>query len=148
MATIYWFCRTTDDIGDEGPGGPDDTLAELDAFEEALSRAVDGGDAEPGLVATADVVTVAPLRGAGGIATNGTDTVWVAGGNGIESISTSAPYTVTSIHDAAATGAGSFADGAPGVATFDDVRGLAWAGGLLWSVDTNAAVIRSVVERL
>jgi phytoene/squalene synthetase len=53
MGTVYWFCRTTDDIGDEGPGGPDERLRALDAFESDLMRAVDGGDAEPGLVAAA-----------------------------------------------------------------------------------------------
>jgi len=56
MATVYWFCRTTDDIGDEGAGGPDEKLADLDAFEAALLQAVDGGDAEAGLRATADVI--------------------------------------------------------------------------------------------
>jgi squalene synthase HpnC len=56
MRTVYWFCRTTDDIGDEGPGGPKEKLAALDAFEADLLAAVDGADAEPGLVATADVI--------------------------------------------------------------------------------------------
>jgi squalene synthase HpnC len=56
MRTVYWFCRTTDDIGDEGPGSADDRLAALDAFEHDLLRALAGEDAEPGLVATADVV--------------------------------------------------------------------------------------------
>ncbi len=94
-------------------------------------------------VATGDVLTVATISGTGGIATNGTDTVWVAGGADVQSISTSPPYTVTNIHSgAAATGAGDFADGLPGTATFGDVRGLTWYGGYLWIVDTVASVIR------
>ncbi len=56
MRTVYWFCRTTDDIGDEGPGGAEERLAALDAFEADLLRCIDGGDAGPGLVATADVI--------------------------------------------------------------------------------------------
>jgi squalene synthase HpnC len=56
MRTVYWFCRTTDDIGDEGAGSAEDRLAALDAFEDDLLRAVAGGDAGPGLAATADVI--------------------------------------------------------------------------------------------
>jgi len=94
-------------------------------------------------ISTGDVLSVATLSGAGGVATNGSDTVWVAGSGTIESIGTSPPYTVTTIHDdSRAMGAGSFADGAPGTATFGDVRGLTWYGGYLWIVDTVAAVIR------
>lgn len=95
-------------------------------------------------IATATVTTIAnPILGSGGIATNGVDTVWVAGGNAIQSIATSAPYTVTTIHSGvAATNAATFHDGAPGTASFADVRGLTWFGGYLWIVDTAAAVIR------
>ncbi len=97
-------------------------------------------------IATATVLTVATLppgAGAGGIATNGTDTVWIAGGTNILSVSTAPPYTVTPIHmGAAAGGAAGFRDGAPGTATFGEVRGLTWWGGSLWIVDTMAAVIR------
>jgi cysteine-rich repeat protein len=96
-------------------------------------------------IATATVTTLAVIGGSGGIATNGVDTVWVAGGNTIQSISTSPPYAVTTIHTGvAAPGAASFRDGAPGTASFGDVRGLAWYGGLLWIVDTAAAVVRSM----
>jgi squalene synthase HpnC len=56
MATVYWFCRTTDDIGDEGPGGPDEKLRALDAFEADLVAAVDGRDAGPGLGAVAELI--------------------------------------------------------------------------------------------
>ncbi len=94
-------------------------------------------------ISSATVLTVATLSASGGIATNGVDTVWVAGGNVIQSISTSPPYTVRTIHSGrGATTAGAFRDGAPGTATFGDVRGLTWYGGSLWIVDTSAAVIR------
>jgi len=56
MATVYWFCRTTDDIGDEGPGGADEKLRELDRFEAELAAALDGRATEPGLAAVADVI--------------------------------------------------------------------------------------------
>jgi squalene synthase HpnC len=56
MATVYWFCRTTDDIGDEGPGGPDERLRALDAFEADLVAAVEGRDAGPGLGAVAELI--------------------------------------------------------------------------------------------
>jgi squalene synthase HpnC len=56
MATVYWFCRTTDDIGDEGPGGPDEKLRALDAWERDLCAALEGRESEPGLAAIADLV--------------------------------------------------------------------------------------------
>jgi squalene synthase HpnC len=56
MRAVYAFCRATDDLGDEGPGGPADRLAALDAWEEELDRAVAGGDADPRLVALADAI--------------------------------------------------------------------------------------------
>jgi len=94
-------------------------------------------------ISTATVLTVATIGASGGIATNGVDTVWVAGGNVIQSISTTAPYSVRTIHmGMGATTAAGFRDGAPGTASFGDVRGLTWYGGYLWIVDTSAAVIR------
>jgi squalene synthase HpnC len=56
MRAVYAFCRATDDLGDEGPGGPADRLAALDAWEEELDRAVGGGDADRRLVALADTI--------------------------------------------------------------------------------------------
>ena len=56
MATVYWFCRTTDDIGDEGPGGPEERLAALDAFEADLRSALAGAEAGPELTAVAGVI--------------------------------------------------------------------------------------------
>ncbi len=56
MRAVYAFCRATDDLGDEGPGGPADRLAALDAWEEELDRAVAGGDADTRLVALADTI--------------------------------------------------------------------------------------------
>ena len=56
MATVYWFCRTTDDLGDEGPGGPADRLAALDAWERDLSGALEGAAPEPGLGAVAGLI--------------------------------------------------------------------------------------------
>ncbi len=49
MGTIYAFCRTTDDLGDEGPGGPAERLADLDRWESDLMRAVEDGGGGPGL---------------------------------------------------------------------------------------------------
>ena len=47
--TVYWFCRTTDDIGDEGPGGPAERLAALDALEaRPRARALAGGERRAG----------------------------------------------------------------------------------------------------
>lgn len=94
-------------------------------------------------VATATVTTVAFISVTDGIATNGTDTVWVAGYDTIEAVSTSPPYTVTTVHSGmSATDAASFHDGLPGTATFGALGGLAWYGGALWMVDAGAAVIR------
>ena len=56
MRAVYAFCRETDDLGDEGPGGPADRLAALDAWEEDLDRATAGGPADPRLVALADTI--------------------------------------------------------------------------------------------
>lgn len=96
-------------------------------------------------ISTADVTTIGPLMGAGGIATDGTSTVWVAGGTHIQSYSTSPPHAMVVIHSGvAATNAATFRDGAPGTASFGDVRGLTWYGGFLWIVDTAAAVIRQM----
>ncbi len=54
LATIYGFCRSTDDLGDESPG---DRLAHLEQWGEALDAAFAGKDpGEPLLVALADVV--------------------------------------------------------------------------------------------
>jgi squalene synthase HpnC len=56
MRAIYWFCRSTDDLGDEGPGGPPERLAALDAWERDLRAAVAGDPAAPGLAALAGVI--------------------------------------------------------------------------------------------
>ena len=45
MRAVYAFCRATDDLGDEGPGGPAERLARLDAWEADLRSAVAGGGA-------------------------------------------------------------------------------------------------------
>ena len=41
-AALYAFCRTVDDLGDEGDGGAGDRLARLDAFESELDEALAG----------------------------------------------------------------------------------------------------------
>lgn len=57
MGTVYAFCRATDDLGDEGPGGPAERLAALDAWEDDLRRAAEGRpQGEPRLAALADVI--------------------------------------------------------------------------------------------
>jgi squalene synthase HpnC len=56
MATVYWFCRTTDDIGDEGRGGPPERLAALDAWERDLNSALEGVAPERGLAAVAGLI--------------------------------------------------------------------------------------------
>jgi squalene synthase HpnC len=51
LRTVYAFCRATDDLGDEGPGGPAERLAALDAWEAALRSG--SGDLGPVPAATA-----------------------------------------------------------------------------------------------
>jgi len=56
MRAVYAFCRATDDLGDEAPGGPGARLAGLDAWESELRDAVDGRPAEQRLAALADTI--------------------------------------------------------------------------------------------
>lgn len=57
MRAVYAFCRETDDLGDEGPGGAGDRLARLDAWEADLRSAVAGaGAADPRLEALAGTI--------------------------------------------------------------------------------------------
>jgi squalene synthase HpnC len=57
MRAVYAFCRATDDLGDEGPGGPAARLAGLDAWEDDLRRAVAGdAPADPRLAALAETI--------------------------------------------------------------------------------------------
>jgi hypothetical protein len=100
-------------------------------------------------VATATIATVAMLPGPGaeGIATNGTDTIWIAAGDAmgpaIYSIGRLPPHTVSQVTGSAScNGPGCYADGPPGTATFGGIRGLTWSGGYLWIVDPEAATIR------
>lgn len=55
MATVYAFCRVTDDIGDEGPGTPGDRLGDLDRWQASLEAAVAGEEAPPLPVAVAEL---------------------------------------------------------------------------------------------
>ena len=57
MRAVYAFCRATDDLGDEGPGGPAERLARLDAWEADLRSAVAGeGAADARLAALAQTI--------------------------------------------------------------------------------------------
>jgi squalene synthase HpnC len=56
MGAVYAFCRATDDLGDELPGGGKARLQALDEWEAALRDAVAGRPADPRLVALADVI--------------------------------------------------------------------------------------------
>jgi squalene synthase HpnC len=56
MAVLYRFCRTTDDLGDEGGGGPAGRMAALDAWESDLRRALAGATTRPGLAALAELI--------------------------------------------------------------------------------------------
>ena len=53
LRAVYAFCRATDDLGDEGPGGPGRRLEALDAWEEDLLRAFGGTPRDPRLRALA-----------------------------------------------------------------------------------------------
>lgn len=48
LGVVYAFCRATDDLGDEGPGGPAERLGALDRWEADLCR---GAGGLPGAVA-------------------------------------------------------------------------------------------------
>ncbi len=57
MQAVYAYCRATDDLGDEAPGGPAERLAGLDAWEGDLRTAVAGGEpADPRLAALAETI--------------------------------------------------------------------------------------------
>ena len=56
MRAVYAFCRATDDLGDEGSGGPAQRLASLDIWETGLRAAVAGDPADPGLAALAGTI--------------------------------------------------------------------------------------------
>ena len=57
MRAVYAFCRATDDLGDEGPGGPAERLARLDAWEADLRSAVAGeGAADARLAALGETI--------------------------------------------------------------------------------------------
>jgi squalene synthase HpnC len=57
MRAVYAFCRATDDLGDEGPGGPVERLTRLDAWEGDLRAAVAGGEpADARLAALAETI--------------------------------------------------------------------------------------------
>lgn len=57
MRAVYAFCRATDDLGDEGPAGPPERLAALDAWEDDLRRAIGGGSpGDPRLEALAGTI--------------------------------------------------------------------------------------------
>jgi squalene synthase HpnC len=57
MRAVYAFCRATDDLGDEAPGGAAERLAGLDAWEDDLRRGVAGGRADdPRLAALAETI--------------------------------------------------------------------------------------------
>jgi squalene synthase HpnC len=60
MGVVYAYCRTIDDLGDEGAGDPGSRLAALDAWEGDLTRAAAGGEA-PALAAA--VAALATRRG-------------------------------------------------------------------------------------
>ena len=57
IRAVYAFCRATDDLGDEGPGGPAERLARLDAWEADLRSAVAGeGAADARLAALGETI--------------------------------------------------------------------------------------------
>ncbi len=62
MAALYRFCRSTDDIGDEGGAGADARLAALDAWETGLRAAVAGRAADPRLEALARLIDRRRMR--------------------------------------------------------------------------------------
>lgn len=56
MRAVYAFCRATDDLGDEGPGGPADRVVDLDSWEKDLRGALAGQPADRRLTALADTI--------------------------------------------------------------------------------------------
>ncbi len=56
LATVYRFCRATDDIGDEGAREPAARLAALDTWEDDLRRAVQGRPTSGDLMALGGLI--------------------------------------------------------------------------------------------
>jgi len=84
-----------------------------------------------------------------GIASNGTDTVYIAtagnGGPRVRAMAMALPNAVTTLTGGTqCTSGGCYADGDPSTVTFAGLRGLTWFGGYLWVVDPAAAVLRRV----
>ena len=88
---------------------------------------------------------MATFESFGAVTTDGV-TVWVADNCRIRAISLTPPHAVTTVAGGACVpmgSAGTIADGVGTAATWSDLRGLTYYRGRVYSVDANAAVLRS-----
>ncbi len=137
-------------LGGYGTLAADDTyLYYLDASNHVIRRIeistrnvqTIAGDVSGGTPTYLDDPVGLNARFLGGeaITTDG-NTLWVADSRRIRAVSLTPPHAVTTVAGSGATGC---ADGFGTAATFDDLRGLTYYDGLVYSVDANAAVVRS-----
>lgn len=122
--------------------GPGRTIRRIDIATRTVTTVAGMAGVGPGYVDN-PTGTAARFGGIESITTDGT-TIWVADGPNhvIRAVTAAPPYSVTTVAGSGVQGM--IQDGIGAAATFDDTRGLTYYKGLVYFLDANAAVVRSL----